>query len=463
MELTVHEIVKATGGVLKLGIGDGFVKGISTDSRKACCGEVFFALKGQNFDGHRFIKEVAGKGAIAAVVETAEEGGLPSSFNLIVVDDTLKALGRLAAYVRGKYRIPVIAVTGSAGKTTTKEMIASILSRSKNILKTEGNKNNLIGLPLTLFGLHDEHEAAVLELGISEFWEMERLVDICKPDIVVITNIGRGHLQTLGSLEGVAKAKGPLFTLLKEGGVKVVNLDDPWVVKIAEGKGNIITYSLKEEADVRVTEYRAEDGFGGVTATYNVMGSSVRVRFRVPGITNVVNGAAAIATLLPLGVSLEDIEEGLNAYAPVRGRMEVVKAGGFTILDDTYNANPESMSSALKTLSKAAGRKVAVVGDMLELGEASKQEHRNVGALAAELGIDVIVAIGNLSDEIVEGVRAAGKDALGFKDKQEAIKAVKEIIKTGDTVLVKASRGVALEQVVEALKGMEPKKPCNQV
>ncbi|MBI5644398.1 MAG: UDP-N-acetylmuramoyl-tripeptide--D-alanyl-D-alanine ligase [Deltaproteobacteria bacterium] len=454
MDISVNEIVKAVGGALISGDGNVRVKGVSTDSRKASRGEVFFALKGPNFDAHRFVADVLKNGALAVVLEDEKAAsGLSSPANIIKVKDTLAALGALAAYIRGLYKTPLIAISGSAGKTTTKEMVASILARSRKVLKTEGNRNNLVGLPLTLFGLEKSHEAAVIELGISEFWEMERLVNICRPDVAVITNIGRGHLKTLGSLEGVARAKGPLFTEIGEDKTRVVNLDDPLVVKTAGGRGNIITYSLKEPADVRLREYKIDEGFGGMGALYEVRGKDVSVRFNAPGVTNIPNGAAAIAAALPLSPSVKDIEDGLSSFAPVHGRMEVLKLGDLTVIDDTYNANPESMSSALRTLEKAEGRTVAILGDMLELGDVSSHEHREIGRLAGRLGIDVVVAIGEWSMDVVDGVFAGGEDgAVGFKDKKEAIGALKRILRKGDSILVKGSRSVGLEDVVEGIK-----------
>jgi UDP-N-acetylmuramoyl-tripeptide--D-alanyl-D-alanine ligase len=228
MKVTFKDIAASTGGALKSGNPNGVATGVSTDSRKIIAGDAFFALKGPNFDGHAFVKDVVARGASIVVVDNEEcLKGIAPTACAVVVHDTLKALGALASHVRKLHRIPFIAITGSAGKTTTKEMTASILSVSRNVLKTEGNKNNLIGLPLTIFRLEEAHEAAVVELGISEDWEMERLVAICRPDISLITNIGRGHLLTLGSLEGVAKAKGPIFSLLPAHGVKAVNLMTP--------------------------------------------------------------------------------------------------------------------------------------------------------------------------------------------------------------------------------------------
>jgi len=452
MKISFNDIAAALKGALKNGQGS-VATGVSTDSRKVNAGDLFFALKGPNFDGHAFVKDVLAKGASGVVVDNdACFKGLPQGAAAVVVDETLKALGALASHVRGLHRIPIVAITGSAGKTTTKEMTASILSVSRNVLKTEGNKNNLIGVPLTIFRLEEAHEAAVIELGISEDWEMERLVAMCAPDISLITNIGRGHLQTLGSLEGVARAKGPIFSMLASHGVKVVNLDDPWVVKAAGTGGQTITYSMKQKADVFVEGSSTEAGLAGAKAVYIVRGKKITVRFSSPGLMNVVNGAAAIAAALPLGVPLEHMVLGLEAWTPVKGRMGLIRSGGLTVLDDTYNANPESMGSALRTLKEASGRKVAVLGDMLELGEASEEEHAGVGKLAAELGVDVLVAIGASSETTAEGARRAGlKAVFSFGSKRNALELLKRILHEGDTVLVKGSRGVALEEVVEGI------------
>jgi UDP-N-acetylmuramoyl-tripeptide--D-alanyl-D-alanine ligase len=453
MKISLSDIAAATGGALKSGQGI-FASGVSTDSRKVEAGDVFFALKGPNFDGHAFVKDVLSKGASCVVVENADcLVGLPAGAGAVVVEDTLKALGALASHVRGLHRIPVVAITGSAGKTTTKEMAAAILSLSRNVLKTEGNKNNLIGVPLTLFRLTEAHEAAVVELGISEDWEMERLVAMARPDVSVITNIGRGHLQTLGSLEGVARAKGPIFSMLGPHGIKAVNLDDLWVVKAAGKGGQAVTYSMKDKGADVFAEGSTDAGLAGAKAFYSVAGKKITVTFASPGLTNVINGAAAIAAALPLGVPLEHMAEGLESWAPIKGRMGLIRSGGFTVLDDTYNANPESMGSALRTLKEARGRKVAVLGDMLELGSSSDTEHAGVGRLAAELGVDVLVAIGSSSETTAEGARKAGlKDVFSFGSKKNALELLKRILHEGDTVLVKGSRGVALEEVVEGLR-----------
>lgn len=455
MKLKAGEIADVLNGRLVNGRDAGIgaaIDGVAIDSRKDCRGKVFFALKGPNFDGHDFLADVFARGAAAAVVHGKGPFECPPSAPLIEVEDTLLALGALAAHVRRGFKKPVIAVSGSAGKTTTKDMTASILNVSGKVLKTEGNKNNLIGMPLTLFGLDDAYDAAVVELGISEPGEMEKLVSICRPDIAVLTNIGRGHLERFGSIEGVAAAKGPLFKNLGPDGVRVVNLDDPWVVRVAGEMRNAVTYSLHAEADVTVRDY-SDKGLGGVSVTYGVRGDKASVRFNGPGLSNVINGAAAIAASLPLGASIGDMEEGLGSFPAAKGRMGVFRFGGLTVLDDTYNANPESVAEALATLKKAGGRKVAVLGDMLELGAAAKNEHREAGRLAGTLGIDIVVAIGGHAADLIEGAADAGvKGAYGFNGRQEAAKALGNLLRPGDTVLVKGSRAMGLERIVEGLR-----------
>jgi UDP-N-acetylmuramoyl-tripeptide--D-alanyl-D-alanine ligase len=469
MRLTAIEIARATCGTLKGRAQDALATGVSVDTRTILRGDVFFALKGPNFNGHDFVNDAVRKGA-SCIVAAAKEGPTDSAC-VIEVEDTLSALGDLASFVRGLYDIPVVAVSGSAGKTTTKEMIASILSRSRNSHKTVGNRNNLVGLPLTIFGLESDHGAAVVELGISEHWEMERLVEISRPDVAVLTNIGRGHLATLGTLEGVAEAKGPLFTITGPGCVRVVNLDDPWAVRLAassmpavatshlgaewEAGGKEVTFSMEEDADVRVVEYRILDDLAGISVVFDVMGADVCVRLSSPSVCNISNAAAAVAATLPLGATNEDIIEGLASFTNMPGRMEVKRVGDITVLDDTYNANPDSVDEALKTLKTACGRKVAVLGDMLELGDGANASHFEAGRLAAVLGVDLLIAVGENAAEIIEGGLSEGLTPSfvhGFRDNTSAIEAISGLLRNGDSVLVKGSRGAGLEEIVEGIR-----------
>jgi len=456
--IDIKGIIEATEGVCS-GASDAEVLGVSIDTRTLKAGDIFFAVKGPNFDGHKFIAEAFGKGAVAVV---AQKGTEVKGGPVISVEDTVRALGDLAAYMRKAFKIPLVAVAGSTGKTTTKEMIAAILSRDRAVLKTEGNKNNIIGLPLTLTGLRAEHSAAVVELGISAPGEMERLVEISSPDVALITNIGRAHIENFSGIEAISVEKGFLYRLAGPRSTKVVNIDDPLAV-IASGFDSsrrrgmeYVTFSAERVADVRVLRSKRLDGLAGVLVTFDVRGQVFDVRLKVPGLFNVSNALAAIAAVLPLGVYLDDIREGLGAYAGLGGRMEVSRLGWITLLDDTYNANPDSLGVALETLEGARGRRVAVIGDMAELGKASPEAHRNGGRRAAMLGIDIVVAVGEGAKLVVAGAMDGGmrvESMFAFKDKKAALTALRgHILKEGDVVLVKGSRAAGLEFITEGLK-----------
>lgn len=474
MNLEIKDILKATGGELLQGPEGGAVKGVSTDTRTLNEGEIFFALRGPRFDGNAFIAEAARRGASGAVTDK-KMSDMPASLNVIFVEDALGALGDLAQYVRAARRIPLVAIGGSSGKTTTKEMTASILGTSRKVLKTEGNRNNTVGLPLTLFGLNSVHDVAVVELGISEHGEMTRLVEICRPDVAVITNIGSGHLETLGTVEGVMEAKKELFTSLGPEAVRVVNLDDPLVVRISRESEagapgvEMITFGSSEGADVRIVKVEYGPGADTFNVEYDLQGERVTVSYHSPLVSNAHNGAAAIAAALPLGASREDILEGLNSYRPPRGRMESIHAGGLTVLDDTYNANPDSMAAALETLARltanmgsgGAGRAVAVLGDMLELGDISDVAHREVGRMAGKCGVKVLVTVGEWAEAVEQGALAGGmkkESVVCLKDKERVLSALGEVLTEGDVVLVKGSRGAGMEEIVEGLRGFKASK-----
>lgn len=458
--LKIKDVLMATQGALLCGNRDGRVVGVSTDSKTIRPGELFFALRGQNFDGHSFIEEVVEKGASGAVVEK----GRVSKFeiSLIEVDDTLKALGDLAHLWRGRHPVPLIAISGSCGKTTTKEMIASILRLSHVILQTEGNLNNLIGLPLTLFRLNNLHKMAVVELGISRPGEMRRLVEICQPDIGVLTNIGEAHLATLGDVRGVASGKGELFQGLKGDGVAVVNRDDPWVVKMAEGiKARRVTYSLREKADVYMRDY-SQEGPDRLRATFISGGKATTFVFKGCGIYSLYNCAAAIATTLPLGVGRNEIKEGLSRFRPLYGRTEVIRLNNLTFINDTYNANPTSTEASLRALASMGTdlksvptRRIAVLGDMLELGEMSLDAHRRIGGLCHNLGIDILFLIGDFKSDVAQGAIEAGMGNGCIhlcNSRREITTLLADTLKEGDVVLVKGSRAMGMEEVVKQVQ-----------
>ncbi len=460
--IDITGIIEATGGTPSGGNG-AEVLGVSVDTRTLKAGDLFFAIDGPNFDGHRFIDEAFCKGAAAVVAqkgsgcESHESGGL-----VISVDDTVRALGDFGAFMRRRFKTPLVAVAGSTGKTTTKEMIASILSRDRAVLKTEGNKNNTIGLPLTLAGLREEHSLAVVELGISVPGEMARLVEIAEPDVAIVTNIGRAHLENFSGLEAISREKGQLYKMARPRCVKIVNIDDPLAAAAADLDSlrrsgmEYVTFSARAMADVRALSQKKLDGLSGTLVTFEVRGEVFDVRLGVPGLFNVSNALAAIAAALPLGVYLDDIREGLAAFTGLGGRMEVSRLGWITLLDDTYNANPDSLDAALETLAGSRGRKVAVIGEMCELGEASKRAHFEAGAKAAEVGMDIVVAVGDWSKTVAAGAVDGGmrqEEIFAFKDKKSALTALRgHILKEGDVVLVKGSRAAGMEFITEGLK-----------
>ena len=462
--INATDIAAATCGSLLSGDGSKFFNGVSIDTRSINKGEAFFAIRGPRFDGHDFIEEALENGAALVVVEKGasssdKHGG---EATVIEVSDTTRALGGLAGYVRSLFPVPLVAVTGTSGKTTTKDMTAMILSQvaafDGKVLKTDGNRNNLYGVPLTLMGLDGSYKSAVLELGISEEGEMDRLTEITAPDVALITNIGKGHLEGLGSLETTASEKGALFRGMKDGGVMAVNIDDPLVVKEAEGMSSKrrVTYSASSQADVMLKGFMP-DGITGSDAVLNIMGEDLEVRLNTPGIVNGMNAAAAAAASLTLGATLKDIKAGLEGFTPGSSRLEVIEHGGLHIIDDTYNANPSSVKAALEILSGVEGRTVAILGDMLELGPDSEKEHFEAGEVAARAGLDMLFAVGCYSDAVIEGAVACGMDnkvASAFTVRHTLVRELSERLLTGDTVLIKGSRGSAMEEIVQAIKSI---------
>ncbi len=431
------------------------ITGISTDSRNINSGELFVPLRGEQFDGHDYIIQAVRNGAAACLSEEVIAG---LTVPVLLVKDSLRALGDIASAVRLRLNGPLIAVTGSAGKTTTKEMLATVLSRTGAGLKTSGNFNNLIGLPLTLFGLKDDHTWAVLEMGTSALGEIERLTEIAAPDVGVITNVGPAHLETLKGLDGVSRAKGELFAGLK-GGTAIVNLDDERVAYLPIANGvRRVTYGLDEKADVRAQQIR--NGRSQISFCLLLPDGKHQINLQTPGRHNVHNALAVAATCWVLGIKGVDISRGLAEFVPVPGRMNIfpLPCGG-ELLDDSYNANPLSVSAALETLEGKGGkgRRIAVLGDMLELGDEESKFHFEIGRKAAK-STDLLVTVGPLSKEIARGARDAGLGAemiLELEDCDAAIVAVAGLQRPGDQVLVKGSRGMRLDRLASALRRAE--------
>ncbi|HZX35631.1 MAG TPA: UDP-N-acetylmuramoyl-tripeptide--D-alanyl-D-alanine ligase [Thermodesulfobacteriota bacterium] len=464
MELAIKDLIIATGGRLLRGSGESVIRSVSIDSRSVKKGDFFFAIKGERFDGHDFLKEVYASGAAGAIVEERRASGVLAGageeFIVIAVPDTLKALGDAAGFWRKATKVLLIAISGSSGKTTTKDMAAAILEKKMSVLKTRGNMNNLIGLPLTLFSVEKTHLAVVAELGVSVEGEMSRLASIARPDAAVITNIGRAHLEGFKDMEGVATEKLKLFEAIKADGTIAINMDDP-ILSVAAKRyaARKITFGRAEGTDVRIKEVAAR-GLG-VRVDYEVWGKTLTIDFDSPSVVNAWNGAAAISATLPFGATPDDIKEGLGDFRQPSGRMKVLSIGTWTVIDDTYNANPDSVAVALKSLSLMKGRRVAVLGEMFELGAGKGALHKEAGAEAARLGIDVVVAIGKSGAFTKEGALEQGmkeKDVHFFETNAGAMEKLRFILKDKDVALVKGSRSARTEEITEGLAALVKNK-----
>jgi UDP-N-acetylmuramoyl-tripeptide--D-alanyl-D-alanine ligase len=451
--LTVQDIVRATQGALVAGDLGIPVTGVSIDSRSLGVGEAFFAIHGYRLDGHAFLAEAAARGAACLVVHTLPDE-VPANVPLVLVEDTTGALGRLAAWHRGRFDIPVVAVTGSNGKTTTKELTAGVLGTRWEVLRPERSFNNQWGLPLTLLKLSPEHQAAVLEIGSNARGEVAALAALASPTVGVVTTVAAVHTEYLGSLDGVREEKAGLVRALGPGGVAVLNADDPRVAGMArDTRARVVTYGRAESAHVRAIGDLVEDDTG-LTLTLQSGGERQAVTLGLAGRHNAINALAATAVGVALGIPLADVAHGLAGVRPVAGRCVWRRAGEVTILDDTYNASPVSVRAALDTAAaRRHGRKLIVVlGDMLELGAISDEAHREVGRQVAALPADALIGVGRAMQGAVEAARAAGlADARHLTTFEDTVAHLLKRLGRGDLVLVKGSRGMRMERVVDAL------------
>ncbi|HXG31645.1 MAG TPA: UDP-N-acetylmuramoyl-tripeptide--D-alanyl-D-alanine ligase [Thermodesulfobacteriota bacterium] len=429
--------------------------GVSTDSRRIRKDELFFALRGDRFDGHDFVSEALNKGAKGAVVERDTPITGMSGKVLIRVSSTLRALGDLASsWRRGFPALKLAAITGSNGKTTTKEMASSILSLRFSVHKNSGNLNNLIGLPLTLLKITEGCSRVVVELGMNEFGEIRRLTEIAAPDTGAITNIGRAHLEKLGGIEGVARAKGELVEGFTEDNTFVVNMDDPWVREIASlTRCNKITFGIDSPGvDISARDINPVD-LSAIRFNMIIGGMEFPVRIRGIGLHNVMNALCAGGVALSFGCSADEIQAGLERFVPAYMRLEVMDTPfGFKIINDTYNANPDSMRRGIEELVrlKGNGRAIAVLGDMLELGSASESEHVCLGEFLSEKGVDFVITYGEYGKHVLLGA-GEGVEGVAAKTHGEAAEILKGVAKPGDLVLIKGSRGMKMENVVQRL------------
>ena len=448
------------------------IRHISTDSRTISNGDLFVALQGERFDGHEFVPAALAQGAVGAIVHDeyrlpegkgvkASPGSRIGPF-LFGVRDPLFAYQQLATRHRSRFDIPVVAVTGSNGKTTTKEMVASVLAQRWRTLKTEGNFNNRIGVPHTLFRLTVRHRAAVIEMGVDQQGQTTRLCEIARPTIGVITNIGPDHLEFFGSMEGSAQAKAELLDLLPPDGTAILNADDPYFDYLASRtQCRVVSFGLSGRADVRATNVES-DARKGTSFHLLLPGKSrhTAVSIKVHGMHNVTNALAAAAVGLSLNFSGATIAQGLARFRPAAMRSQIVAHHGVQIINDCYNANPASMKAALELLAhwSPVRERVAVLGDMLELGRDSRRLHREVGQVLPSMSLSRLVACGELGRDIAEGARQAGmpnSSIVELPDAAAAAEWLRKTVRQGDVVLVKASRGMKMEQIVHALTGMK--------
>lgn len=458
--MTLERMAAACGARL-IGAADGDtreVAGVVIDSRKVKKDFLFVALPGARVDGHDYIPEVFEKGAMAAISE--RELDAPGPY--LLVNSSKEAMQKIAAYYLTQLSIPVVGITGSVGKTSTKEMIASVLSQKYRVHKTEENHNNDIGLPLTVFGLRDGHEVAVLEMGISDFGEMSCLAGIARPDVAVITNIGMCHLKDLGDRDGVLRAKTEVFDYLKEGAAVVLNGDDDKLCTIGQVQGKKPCFYGMGEALPAGAVYGEKNifadgienhGLDGIDFQLHLPASVHRVHVIVPGEHNVYNAMAAAAVGLAMGLSEKEICAGIEAARTIDGRTNLVPVRDYLVIDDCYNANPMSMRAALDVLAQAKGRTIAVLGDMGDLGTEELQMHYDIGAYAAEKQLDVLFAAGERAKELVRGVtdHTQQTKVFYFTTPQELEKALVPFVQAGDTVLVKASHFMEYPRIVKAL------------
>lgn len=468
-EIRAGEILGPTNGTLVSGEGRARLKGLSTDSRNIAPGDLFLALKGERFDGHGFVKEVLRRNAAGVMVQEdwwgrQEEKNkirnslLPNQV-VIAVEDTLRALGDLAGWWRQQHKARVVAVTGSTGKTTTKEMAAGILGLGGRTLKNHGNLNNLIGLPLTLLQLKEGYKNAVLEMGMNRPGEISRLSEITDPDVGVITNVGMAHLEGVGDLEGVARAKVELVEKISPEGRVVINGDDDLLMKMAGPyQKELVTFGLGSKNYLRASKIQNR-GREGVSFDLHYQGESCTVTLKVPGLQNVSNALAAAGVAVCLSEPMEHIVRGLGGFSGLKGRFMVTSLpGGIILVDDTYNANPLSLKTTLESveaMAKKGGRIIVGLGEMLELGGATASAHYDAGRWVARLGAHRLLAMGEHAPEMIHGAIDSGMTwnrAGVVKSHAEMAGKILEDMREGDLIFLKGSRKVGLERVVEELR-----------
>lgn len=447
MKLLLNEIAKAIGGELRG--EDRVIKTVSRDSRDIGEGCLYVPLKGEKFDGHDFIPMACENGALAVLTERAEESyDVPS----ILVKDTRIALGDIARYYRQSLKnLKVVAITGSVGKTTTKDMVASLISQKYKTIKTQGNYNNDIGVPLTIFSIAEDTEVAVIEMGMNHFNEIDYLSSIALPDIALITNVGVSHIENLGSREGILKAKCEIFNYMKKDSLKILNGDDDMLIMAAESYENVCYAHIGKNGELYADNIE-EKGLEGIDCTIHLKDTEIKVSVPVPGRHMILNSLLAARAGMELGLSPDEIKRGIEEFRPTAMRMDIVKTDKCTLINDVYNANPQSVKAAIDVLASCNGIRCAVLGDMFELGENAPEYHAEVGSYAALKNLDLVICIGELSHNMYNACVEKGGEALYFEDKEKFIEDIYKYIPLNSTVLIKASRGMHFEKITDRLR-----------
>jgi len=447
-EFTAKEVCKATKGKVRGSVSAMNFTGICTDTRITKPGDLFIPLVGEKFDGHDFIAQAIKNGAMG-IITSRHDIIVPVNIMVILVSDTLLALQDLARFHRQRFSIPIVAITGSNGKTTTKDMTAAILASRFNVLKTEANYNNEIGLPLTLLQLTAEHEVAVVEMGMRGKGQIRQLANIALPTVAVITNVGETHIELLGSIEEIAAAKAELLQFIPKDGLIILNGDDPYVAKMTQQVNSRLTLFGLEQGAIRADHIHTDPK--GMYFDCHCAQGDFSAYMPTVGRHNIYNGLAAIAVGLEVGLNFEEICRGLSTFTASPMRLHIEEMGNYIVINDAYNASPMSMSAAIDTLvAVAKNRKVAVLGDMLELGHIKVEAHRQIGEKLAQCHVDIVVTVGPLAYHIAEAAHDHGiHDAIACDGHDAAIETLKKIIKPGDTVLIKGSRGMKMEKMVK--------------
>ena len=459
IKLFIEELSKACNGVLLQKGREDEAIGISIDTRTVEANMLFIAIKGENFDGHDFITDAYEKKVAGIIVEKNHNANYSQLKDIYIIEvlDTVEAIKAISRYYKNMFPIPFIGVTGSTGKTTTKDMISSVLAYKKEVLKNIGNFNNQIGLPLTLFRLEAKHEIAVLEMGMSSFGEIQELVEIVQPQVAVITNIGMSHIEHLGSKENILKAKLEIASQMTANDYLLLNGDDDYLAKLKSGENNYkkIFFGLKGDNDIiakNIVNF-GEDGF-----TFDVMvnDSIQSYSIKYPGIHNVYNALAAIWIGMHFNMTPMEIQEAFNFFEPTKMRMEMIVLNGLKIINDTYNASPDSMKAALEVLNNiTSGRRIAILGNMFEMGSFAEEGHRSVGEYLETIDVEILLTVGDMArwigEEVIEK-NLKGKKIYLLNNNEEAISKLQEILEPNDVILVKGSRGMKMEEIVKYLQ-----------